>query len=55
MSYNSAGAAQFALTYELSPIFFIGDIAGNLPGAAVPIISLISAGMKRQPCCACRI
>ena len=31
--------AQFRLTYELAPIFFIGGITGNTPGSGVPITS----------------
>lgn len=33
------GEVQFKLTYEISPIFLTGGIAGSMPGATVPIIS----------------
>lgn len=39
----SAAQYQFALTYEISPIFLANGVAGNIPGAMLPIISLTEA------------
>lgn len=40
MAGLSSGAAQFMLTYQLSPIMFVGGgVGGSVPGGMVPIIS----------------
>lgn len=40
MAYLSPGLAQFKVTYELSPIIFVGGIASNVTGGMIPIISI---------------
>src|SRR5687767_5118560 len=38
------GMAAFRLAYEISPIYLTGGVAGNVPGATVPIISYTEGG-----------
>lgn len=38
---SSSGAAQFKLTFEISPIVLTGGIAQNMPGGGLPIISIL--------------
>lgn len=38
------GSAQFRMTYEISPIMMTGGIAGNVPGATVPLIAFTEGG-----------
>lgn len=53
---QSPGEAQWQLTYQISPIFMTGGLAGSMPGATVPLISytegnlfgsLLDAGVDR--------
>lgn len=34
---------DFALSYQISPIIFVGGVAGNTPGSLLPIISITQA------------
>lgn len=39
----SAGLANYKLSFELSPIILTGGIATNIPGGALPIVSITEA------------
>lgn len=38
------GQAAFRLAFEISPIYLTGGVAGNVPGATIPIISFTEGG-----------
>jgi hypothetical protein len=40
----SSGLVQFKRTFQLSPIILVGGIAGQTPGALLPILSLTQPG-----------
>jgi hypothetical protein len=39
----SAGLALWKLAYQISPIMFVNGIAGQMPGAMIPVISITEA------------